>query len=70
MTFTVLLTQGMGIAGYAAAVAASPVVAALPFAKKLGLLRVVWGSLGEPGGEEGGEGDHRGEEGVHDFAQW
>jgi O-antigen/teichoic acid export membrane protein len=47
VTFTVLLTQGMGIAGYAAAVAASPVLAALPYAKKLGLLRVTWGPLGE-----------------------
>jgi O-antigen/teichoic acid export membrane protein len=47
VTFTVLLTQGMGIVGYAAAVAASPVVASMPYAKKLGLLRWVWGSLGE-----------------------
>ncbi len=46
VTSTVLMTRGMGIAGYAAAVAASPLLASAPFAGKLGLLRWSWGTLG------------------------
>lgn len=42
---TVLLTQGLGIAGYALAVVLAPVGAALPVAWKLGLLRMRWGAL-------------------------